>query len=126
MNNLILSLTSVLGSRVYSTRGVPVATLSDVLCNKDTGRITHFILSTDEGPGEPALESGFYAVHHSYFYFASGENVLTFSSKLGNEDQGYFLELPERYDHEEVGTLADFNTYLYHNANVAGHRSDND
>ncbi|WP_116127642.1 PRC-barrel domain-containing protein [Lewinella sp. IMCC34183] len=128
MNNLIFSLSSVLGVPVYSTKGVAIAVVYDLVCNKDTGRITYFILCSDAPrPDNAPADLEYFAIHHSYLYFAGGERrQLTFSPKLGNEEQSYFIELPEQYEDIEVQTLTDFSAYLYLNTHTAGHRSDND
>ena len=125
MHNLIFSLSAVLGKKVRSTKGATVATLVDLVCNKDTGRLTYFILVAEEesGPGQEAVT---FAIHHSYFYFPEGEQHIVFSHKLGNEDQSFFLELPDLYESVEVGALTDFTSYLHRSGGVAGHRSDND
>lgn len=125
MQNLIFSLSSVLGKEVRSTKGTRVATLVDLICNKDTGRLTYLVLSA-EGGSESDQKPATFAVHHSYFYFPDGEEHLVFSHKLGNEDQSFFLELPDCYGETEVGALMDFTDHLQRNTGVAGHRSDND
>lgn len=126
MNQVIFSLAALLGSEVYSTKGNPIAILCDVVCNKDTGKITYFILCTP-GPAEEQEENtDYFAVHHSFFYLSGPEDTLTYSPKLGNDEHCFFLDLPDEYEDTDVQDIADFNTYLYTSTSTAGHRSDND
>lgn len=126
MNNLIFSLAATLAAPVYSTRGQEIGRLADVICNKDTGRVTYFLVSVDPPDANINSRAPRYAVHHSYFYFAQGERQLTYSPKLGNEEQYFFVELPADYDGDDVQTITEFNAYLLVHANVGGHRTDND
>lgn len=124
MTHLIVSLSATLGAEVYVGKSV-VAVVYDIVCNKDTGKITYFILCPQSGEDEdPAPE--YFAVHHSYFYFDGEDQVLTFSPKLGNDDYGYFVDLPPQYDLAEVKELIEFNRYVSAQSTAAGHRSDND
>ncbi|PPK87557.1 hypothetical protein CLV84_0500 [Neolewinella xylanilytica] len=127
MTTLIVSLSATLGSEVFIGKGNPIAVVYDVICNKDTGKITYFILCplAAEEKGEPAIED-YYAVHHSYFYFDDEDEVLNFSGKLGNDEHSFFLDLPQQYDDSEVKDLAEFNRLVIINSAAAGHRSDND
>ena len=102
-----------------------VAIVYDIVCNKDTGKITYFVLCPQHGDqGEPAAE--YFAVHHSYLYFDGEDQLLTYNAKLGNDDYGYFVDLPSQYDLAEVNDLTDFNRYLSALSSAAGHRSDYD
>ncbi|MGB3800716.1 MAG: hypothetical protein WA952_12950, partial [Lewinella sp.] len=110
---------------IYAGRGNPIAVLYDVICNKDTGKITYFILCPHGGESQAATND-YYGIHHSYFYFDGDEETLTFNAKLGNDEQSFYMDLPPQYDELEVKDLADFNRFLNINAATAGHRSDND
>ncbi|MCP9234536.1 PRC-barrel domain-containing protein [Lewinella sp. JB7] len=124
METPIFSLSSVIGSEVRSAVGVDVAVLEDIVCNKDNGKITYFILSPlgkEEDDDMPL-----FAVHHSFFYFDSVADTLVFSAKIGKDDHSFFLDLPPHYNDSEVEDVASFNRYLASHSSVAGHRSDND
>ncbi|NJB87462.1 sporulation protein YlmC with PRC-barrel domain [Lewinella marina] len=126
LDKVIFSLSALLGTEVYSTKGKVIAVLCDVVCNKDTGKITYLILcpgSAEEQTGEPA---DYFAIHHSFFYLGGPEESLTYSPKLGNDEHSFFLDLPEQYGDTDVKDITDFNSYLYTHTTVAGHRSDND
>ncbi|THH39312.1 PRC-barrel domain-containing protein [Neolewinella litorea] len=126
MNNVIFSLSTLLGTEVYSTKGMAIALLCDVVCNKDTGKITYFILCTGMQQEPESDPPEYFAVHHSFFYLSGEDEILTYSPKLGNDEHCFFLDLPEEYEDTEVQDIADFNSYLYTTASIAGHRSDND
>lgn len=124
MTHLIVSLSATLGSEVYVGKSV-IAVVYDIVCNKDTGKITYFVLCPQTGEEGEAVPE-YFAIHHSYFYFDGADQVLTYSPKLGNDDYGYFVDLPPQYDLAEVKDLTEFNRYVSAQSNVAGHRSDND
>ena len=126
MTTLIVSLAAALGSEVYAGRGNPVAVLCDIVCNKDTGKITYFILCPRTADTEEDGPEEYFAIHHSYFYFEEESESLTYSAKLGNNEHSFFLDLPDQYDEVDVRDLNDFNRFLSGHSGVAGHRSDND
>lgn len=126
MTNLVVSLSTILGSEVFAGKGQPVAVVCDVICNKDTGKITYFIVCP-QSVTEGSLPPDYYAIHHSFFYLEGEEQqLLTFNAKLGNDEHSFFLDLPPQYDESEVQDLADFNRYINLHSAAAGHRSDYD
>lgn len=130
MTSHIFSLSAILGSEVITGRNSPVAVINDVICNKDTGKITYIILLPLEGDSkeeqEDAIEMDCFAVHHSFFYFGEESDKLHYNAKLGNDDHSFFLDLPDHYDEGEVQDMADFNRYIGSHSSAAGHRSDNE
>ena len=126
MTTLIVSLAAALGSEVLAGRGNPVAVLCDVVCNKDTGKITYFVLCPRTTEAEEDGPEEYFAVHHSYFYFDEDSDSLTYSPKLGNNEHSFFLDLPVQYDEVEVKDLNEFNRFLSSQSSAAGHRTDND
>ncbi|WP_157976227.1 hypothetical protein [Lewinella sp. IMCC34191] len=125
MNTLIVSLSATLGSEVFAGRGNPVAILFDVICNKDTGKITYFIVCP-HGQEKEAVPNEYYGIHHSYFYFDDDDEILTFNAKLGNDEHSFYMDLPSHYDEMDVKDLTSFNRFLNTNDTTAGHRSDNE
>lgn len=124
MTHLIVSLSATLGAEVFAGKSV-VAVVYDIVCNKDTGKITYFVLCPQTGEKDQSAPE-YFAVHHSYLYFDGDEQLLTFSPKLGNDDYGYFIDLPPQYDLADVKDITEFNRYLSARSSKAGHRSDYD
>ena len=129
MSGPIFSLATVIGAQVYSTKGIILATVTDVIWNKDTARVTYLIISPFQ-PSAAELSvaaSTAFAIHPSYFYFDGEDDRLVFSSKIGKDTHSsFFLDLPERYDEADIEDLNDFKLYLVRNTAVATHRSDNE
>ncbi|MBB4079052.1 sporulation protein YlmC with PRC-barrel domain [Lewinella aquimaris] len=125
MENPIFSLSAIIGSEIKSTAGTDIAILEDIICNKDNGKITYLILSP-HGKEASSEETLLFAVHHSFFYFDTAVESLTFNAKIGKADHSFFLDLPGQYGDTEVEDVSSFSRYLSTYSAVAGHRSDND
>ncbi len=125
MITLIVSLSATLGSEVITGKDGVIAVIYDVVCNKDTGKLTYFILCPQSLEDREDAPAEYFAIHHSYFYFEGDNQTVTYNPKLGNDEHNFFLDLPQQYDEMEVQDLADFNRYVSAHSTAAGHRSDN-
>ena len=123
MHHLIFSISALLGTDIVMKDGVTVGTLEDVICNKDSGRITFLMISAGPYVGR---ESELYALHHSYFYLNGDDEVLIFDPKGGTNDASFFIDLPDHYDDATVHDFARFSSIILPYLTTASHRSDND
>lgn len=119
MHHLIFSVSSLLNCDLHTPEGVSVGTLHDVICNKDSGKITYLIVET-------TTPSYLFALHHSYFYLGEEEDEIIFDQKLGRDDHIIYLDLPRQYASTTVLKYRDFIQLVLPNLAVAGHRSDNE
>ena len=124
----IFSLAAVIGVQVYGTKGSPLAIVTDLIWNQDSGKVTYLIVSPDaiHSPELTREPPSSFAIHPSYFYFDGDDDQLIFNPKIGKDDHSFFLDLPEQYDELDMQDLNEFKLYLARNTAVATHRSDNE
>lgn len=123
MHHLIFSASALLGTDIVSPEGAKLGALEDIICNKDTGKITYLIVSAGRNLG---FRNKLYALHHSFFYLNGDDEVLIFDTKIGKDDHNFYLDLPDHYDDATVHDFSDFSKEILLNLSVAGHRSDNE
>jgi sporulation protein YlmC with PRC-barrel domain len=123
MHHLIFSISALLGTEVVTANSMDIGKLEDVICNKDTGKITYLIISAGKHHGD---DDRMYAIHHSYFYLNGDDEQLIFDQKIGKENHAFFLDLPDHYDDATVLDYSSFARNVLPMLSIAGHRSDND
>lgn len=123
MHHLIFSISALLGTEIVLKDGVTVGTLKDVICNKDSGRITYLMISADPNTGQ---SRELYALHHSYFYLNGDDEVLIFDPNTGTDDASFYIDLPDHYDDATVHDFTHFSSVVLPRLTSASHRSDND
>ncbi|SEQ76266.1 PRC-barrel domain-containing protein [Neolewinella agarilytica] len=119
MHNLIFSVSSLLHCELYTPEGLNIGTLHDVVCNKDSGKITYLIVET-------CSPDHLFAIHHSFFYLGQEEDEIIFDQRIGRENHAIYLDLPGHYASKTVLKYRDFLQLILPNLAVAGHRSDNE
>jgi len=119
MHHLIFSVSRLLHCELHTPEGLNIGTLQDIICNKDSGKITYLIIETTS-------PDHLFAIHHSYFYLGEEEDELIFDQKIGREDHSIYLDLPRNYVSKIVLKYRDFLQLILPNLAVAGHRSDNE
>lgn len=122
MHHLIFSTSALLGTDVVTTGNMSVGTLEDVICNKDSGKLTYLIVNAGAYLGG---ENQLYAIHHSFFYLNGDDEALILDPQRGQSDPAA-LNLPDHYDDATVLGYADFVTNVLNQLQLTGHRSDYD
>lgn len=122
MRHALFSATSVIGTDVVDGNGNQLATLRDVVLNKERGSIQYFILvvSVDQRQDER-----FYAVPHQYFHLNGDDEELIFTQLGDSLVEPGMLHLPDHYDEVSVGSSADFIRDVVIKKQLPRHRSDN-
>ncbi len=123
MHHLIFSISALLGTDIVLKDGITVGTLEDVICNKDSGRITYLMISAGPYVGR---DGELYALHHSYFYLNGDDEVLIFDPNTGTDDASFYIDLPDHYDEATVHDFTRFSSVVLTHLTSASHRSDND
>jgi len=119
MHHLIFSISSLLNRELQTPEGLNVGVLHDIICNKDSGKITYLILKTHS-------PERLFALHHSFFYLGEEEDEIIFDQKIGREDHVFYLDLPKNYAKTIVLKYNDFLHMVLPDLTAAGHRSDNE
>jgi sporulation protein YlmC with PRC-barrel domain len=119
MQHVLFSLSALLGTRIITPQGLPVGDIQDVVCNKDSGKMTYLILKAGK-------KDQFYAIHHSFFYMQGKDTRLIFDQKAGKEHNPLYLELPSLYQSQSVLSYWSFCRDILVQFEFTGHRSDND
>ncbi len=122
MTSPILSVSSLLGTDVYSGKGHCIGVLKDLVWNKDSGKISYLIVVVQET--ESTSDSVHFAIHHSYFYLDGPERRLTFHPKIGKDDYSFLPDLPVPYEDLDVRDNVAFHRYVLTQSAIAMHRSD--
>jgi sporulation protein YlmC with PRC-barrel domain len=119
MHHLIFSVSSLLHCELHTPEGLSIGILNDIICNKDSGKITYLIVETSS-------PDHLFAIHHSYFYLGQEEDEIIFDQRIGREDHAIYLDLPSSYASKIVLKYKDFLRLILPNLAIAGHRSDNE
>ncbi|MGB3548621.1 MAG: PRC-barrel domain-containing protein [Saprospiraceae bacterium] len=122
MRHALFSATSVIGTDVVDGNGNKLATLRDIILNKERGSIHNFILVS---LSDRTAEERFYVVPHQFFHLNGDDEELIFNNVKDTRGVGNPPLLPDHYDEVEVNSLADFLRDVVMKKQLPRHRSDN-